>query len=61
MITIYGCSTNGASPQPDEPWGGWAWLIGLRSATDGDTLCPVMGRLWRWLAFWAESSDRSLS
>jgi len=24
-----------------------AWLIGLRSATDGDTLCPVMDRLWR--------------
>src|SRR5713101_1271610 len=29
-----------------------AWLIGLRPATDGDTLCPVMDRLWRSLAAW---------
>jgi hypothetical protein len=25
------------------------------------TRCPARGRLWRWLAFGAESSDRSLS
>jgi hypothetical protein len=39
---------NGASPQPDEPCrGGWAWLTGLRSATDGDSVRPVIDRLWR--------------
>jgi len=40
--------SNGAPPQPDEPClMADAWLIGLRPATDGDTLCPVMDRLWR--------------
>ena len=49
MTTIYGCSTNGASPQPDEAclWSPSAW--GLRSAGETVTGSPVrcMNRIVR--------------
>ena len=45
-----GCSTNGASPRPDEPWGWSGELLRLRSERDGDTLCPVMAARGRQVA-----------
>ena len=35
-------------------------VVGLRSERCGDTLCPGMNRLWRWVAL-RPVSDRSQS